>query len=251
MHPLRPPQQHEEISAYLRDEIFAGRIPVGDALPSEADLCTQFNTSRGTVRQAMSTLRAEGLISAGRGRRSLVLSNTRTESFEEILSTTAWILNMGKAPGQILDFFGRAPLPAHAADALRVAPGTEAIVTRRTRTADDAPLLFESLYFHPSLTEALGPLDPAQDSIHRHLVAHGINCNNLSRCLNVRAATEQESSALGIAAGTPVMQTEMRVYDYAGEPVEFAVQIHRADTLTIGLNNVRGHASPLWFEIDS
>lgn len=251
MHPLRPPQQHEEIAAYLRDEIFVGRIPAGEPLPSEADLCKQFNSSRGPVRQALSTLRAEGLISAGRGRRSLVLSNTRTESFEEILSNTAWITNMGKAPGQVLEFFGRAPLPEPAADALRVTRDTQAVLVRRTRTADGAPLLCESLYFHPSLEEKLATLDPARDSIHRHLTSCGISCNNLSRRLNVRAATAAQAEALRIAAGTPVIQVQMTVFDHAGQPVEFAVQTYRADTLTIGLHNVRGHASPLWFEIDS
>ena len=47
--PLRRPQQHEEIADYLRDEIFAGHIPAGESLPSEVELCEQFNTSRGPV----------------------------------------------------------------------------------------------------------------------------------------------------------------------------------------------------------
>ena len=251
MMPLRPPQQHEEISAHLRDEIFAGRIPAGDPLPSEASLCEQFNTSRGPVRQAMATLRAEGLISSGRGRRSLVLSNIRTESFEEILSNTAWIVNMGKKPGQHLETFGIDALPEHAANVLRVVPGTKAMVVKRTRTADGSPLMHEALYFHPTATEPLTSIDPERDSIHRHLVTHGVDFNNLSRTLRVQTATDEEADTLDIAPGTPVMHVEMRVFDHSGEPVEYAVQTYRADKLTIGLNNVRGHSSPLWFEIDS
>lgn len=249
--PLRPPQQHEEIAAHLRDEIFTGRIPAGEPLPSEADLCEQFNSSRGPVRQAMATLRAEGLISSGRGRRSLVLSNIRTESFEEILSNTAWIVNLGKAPGQVLEHYGLAPLPEHAADVLRVPGGDEAVTVQRTRTADGAPLVIESLYFHPSVTNALDGVDPKHDSIHRRLVSSGIDFNNLSRALTVHAATDNEADALDIAPGTPVIQVEMRVFDHSGRPVELAVQTYRADMITIGLNNVRGHSSPLWFEIDS
>ena len=53
--PLRRPQQHEEIADYLRDEIFAGHIPAGESLPSEVELCEQFNTSRGPVRQAVAS----------------------------------------------------------------------------------------------------------------------------------------------------------------------------------------------------
>ena len=73
MAPLRRPQQHEKIAEYLRKEIRDGTYEPGDTLPSEAELCAQFDSSRGPVRQAMSTLRSEGLISSGRGRRSVAL----------------------------------------------------------------------------------------------------------------------------------------------------------------------------------
>ena len=82
-------------------------------------------------------------------------------------------------------------------------------------------------------------------------MSSGIDFNNLSRALTVHAATDNEADALDIAPGTPVIQVEMRVFDHSGRPVELAVQTYRADMITIGLNNVRGHSSPLWFEIDS
>ena len=136
--PLRRPQQHEEIADYLRDEIFAGHIPAGESLPSEVELCEQFNTSRGPVRQAVATLRAEGLLSSGRGRRSLVLSNTRTETFEEILSTTSWLYRMGKNPGEVVNRRGIIQADETVAEKMRITPGTDVYVLDRVRSAEAA-----------------------------------------------------------------------------------------------------------------
>ncbi|NMM43088.1 FadR family transcriptional regulator [Rhodospirillaceae bacterium KN72] len=46
----------------IRDLIAEKGLTVGDGLPTERDLCTQFNASRNTVREAMRILKAYGLV---------------------------------------------------------------------------------------------------------------------------------------------------------------------------------------------
>lgn len=249
--PLRRPQQHEEIADYLRDEIFAGHIPAGESLPSEVELCEQFNTSRGPVRQAVATLRAEGLLSSGRGRRSLVLSNTRTETFEEILSNTSWIYRMGKNPGQDVVRFEPAEADAEVAEQLGVKEGTEVFVVERTRTADDEPVVYETLYFHPDLADGVREVDTADLSIHRELVRAGVDFNNISRSFTIEQADEAVAERLAVDAGAPYLRVQVKALTHNGSAIEYAVHCYRADKLSFGLNNVRGHSSPLWFEIES
>ncbi|OEX92043.1 hypothetical protein A0K93_11120 [Corynebacterium sp. BCW_4722] len=249
--PLRRPQQHEEIADYLRDEIFAGHIPAGESLPSEVELCEQFNTSRGPVRQAVATLRAEGLLSSGRGRRSLVLSNTRTETFEEILSNTSWIYRMGKNPGQRVDRFEMVTLSPEDAAKLGLTEGERALVVERTHTADDEPVVYETLYFHPDLADAVREVDTEDQSIHRELVRGGVDFNNISRAFTIEQADAAVAERLEIAQGAPYLKVEIKALTHNGTPMEYAVHRYRADQLSFGLNNVRGHSSPLWFEIES
>lgn len=249
--PLRRPQQHEEIADYLRDEIFAGHIPAGESLPSEVELCEQFNTSRGPVRQAVATLRAEGLLSSGRGRRSLVLSNTRTETFEEILSTTSWLYRMGKNPGEVVNRRGIIQADEDVADKMHITPGTDVYVLDRVRSADDEPLVAEVMYFDASLTDVIETVDTSEDSIHRELIRAGADFNNLSRSFTVERADAQLATQLGIEENDPVVAVALKALTHNGDVLEYAVHIFRADKVSFGLNNVRGHSSPLWFQVES
>ena len=44
-----------------------GDWPPGFQLPSEAELCREFGTSRGPIRQALAFLRSEGAVTGGTG----------------------------------------------------------------------------------------------------------------------------------------------------------------------------------------
>lgn len=249
--PLRRPQQHEEITDYLRDEIFAGHIPAGESLPSEVELCEQFNTSRGPVRQAVATLRAEGLLSSGRGRRSLVLSNTRTETFEEILSNTSWIFRMGKDPSEQMERFGLGAADETLAECMRIAPGSDVFFVHRVRSADGTPLVIEKMAFLPHLAEVIEGVDTAEQSIHRELVRAGADFNNISRSFTIEQADADTAAKLDIPEDAPVLRVQIRALTHNGDVLECAVHTFRVDKLSFGLNNVRGHSSPLWFQVES
>lgn len=59
---------HRRISAILRDEIERGAHAPGSRLPAEIALAQRFEVSRGTMRQALQTLRRDGLVEAIPGR---------------------------------------------------------------------------------------------------------------------------------------------------------------------------------------
>ena len=111
----RDKQQHKKIADYLREQISSGVLQPGDFLPSEADLCEKFSSSRGPVRQAVAALRAEGLVSSGRGRRSTVLASTQAELFESIYSISSWLSEYDADPQQHTLWLARrrAPRRAH------------------------------------------------------------------------------------------------------------------------------------------
>ncbi len=64
---IRVPKAAELISEKLRRRIVLGELKAGDALPSEADMMSEFNVSRSSLREAFRVLEAESLIEVKRG----------------------------------------------------------------------------------------------------------------------------------------------------------------------------------------
>lgn len=61
-----------EVTNWLRERILSGEYPVGGDLPSEGDLTRELGISRNVVREAMRTLRSQGLVEVSQGKRPKV-----------------------------------------------------------------------------------------------------------------------------------------------------------------------------------
>lgn len=69
------------VVAGLKDKILAGDLAPGAKLPSEAELIEEYAVSRTVVREAVTRLRAEGLVETQQGRGSFVLAVPEASSF--------------------------------------------------------------------------------------------------------------------------------------------------------------------------
>ncbi|WP_079154033.1 GntR family transcriptional regulator [Streptomyces subrutilus] len=116
---------------------------MGARLPSESDLAARWSASRGTVRQAVATLAAEGLIGSRQGARRTVLRQERRHSCGEVNSFAQWAEGVGHRADS--RFLSRIRRPATAGEAERLAldPGTEILAVLRLRLRDGEPTLVE------------------------------------------------------------------------------------------------------------
>ncbi len=69
------------VVAGLKDKVLAGALPPGARLPSETELAEEYAVSRTVVREAVTRLRAEGLVETFQGRGSFVLAVPQPSSF--------------------------------------------------------------------------------------------------------------------------------------------------------------------------
>ncbi|MFA5664598.1 FadR/GntR family transcriptional regulator [Castellaniella sp.] len=69
------------IVQWLKQEITLGHIEEGGRLPSEKELCEQFQVSRSVVREAISQLKSAGLVSSHQGRGVFVHKREQHQSF--------------------------------------------------------------------------------------------------------------------------------------------------------------------------
>jgi DNA-binding FadR family transcriptional regulator len=69
------------VAAWLVEQIRDGHFKPGDQLASERQLCEQFSVSRPVIREALSQLRAEGLINVRQGRGAFVAEARQRQVF--------------------------------------------------------------------------------------------------------------------------------------------------------------------------
>jgi GntR family transcriptional repressor for pyruvate dehydrogenase complex len=71
----------DSVTELLLGKIRSGEFAVGDCLPSEAALAQRFSVSRTVIREAVSRLKAEGLVATHQGKGTLVLETTHSARF--------------------------------------------------------------------------------------------------------------------------------------------------------------------------
>ena len=241
----RAPQQHIKIAEHLRGRILSGEIPTGSLLPSEAELCEEFSTSRGPVRQALASLRTEGFISSGRGRRSVVLEHPLTETFETIKSNHDRIESNGLHAGSKTLWMARCPAPAHVAEMLAIEEEDPVVFLHRVRYADGCPIAVERSYFSLPVGKHVLYMDPDEGSLHAKLRDVGIGLDHGRREMYGSVAGDEDADLLEIETGAPTMTSRISLSDHNGTPIEYTETVQLYEGLTISNNYIAGTPSPL------
>lgn len=74
----------DRIVRYFTDRILSGKLTSGEKLPSEHDLCDQFEVSRTVIREAIQQLKATGAIDTLNGKGSYI-AESRMDHFQDSL----------------------------------------------------------------------------------------------------------------------------------------------------------------------
>ena len=129
-------------------------------LPSEAELVRRFGASSTTVREALTMLRLEGLITKKHGsgnyfHRSVLEAKDRIDQY---FGFNKYLEARGYKVGQILSSVEKKPAPERAAKALGLEPGDETVAFSCSYTADGLPVIYSDYYLN---TEDLSEEIPA------------------------------------------------------------------------------------------
>jgi DNA-binding LacI/PurR family transcriptional regulator len=81
----RPQALYSQISNAIRKRILSGDLAAGTRLPTEAEIAQQHQTSRGTVRQALSILVTEGLLERVQGSGTFVCASPSKQESKQHL----------------------------------------------------------------------------------------------------------------------------------------------------------------------
>jgi GntR family transcriptional regulator, transcriptional repressor for pyruvate dehydrogenase complex len=209
----------QRVVAGLKDKILAGVLPPGHKLPSEAELIDEYGVSRTVVREAVTRLRAEGLVETFQGRGSYVLAMPEPTSFtveSAAIRTHHDVLDM-------IDFRLGIESEAAALAATRVtAAGIEKIQAALDAFVDAAPedqveadFLFHRAVaavsdnrFYSDLLDSLGPM---MIMLPRTRLGDAYSLTDVGHVDRVRR--EHDNIASAVIAGDPdTARAAMRVH---------------------------------------
>jgi GntR family transcriptional regulator len=229
--------QHARITADLRERISSGRLAPGTAVASEAELSAEFGVSRGTVRQALAALRAEGLVTGGRGRRPVVARPVLSQSFDQMVSFSAWARRTGRAPGARTLELARRPCPVPLADALGVVAGAPVFQYKRLRLLDAEPAMVELSTFIEPVGRLLLDFDLDEESVYEQLGARGVVLAEADQEISAVGASPEMAELLAVPRRSPLLQVGRRVFDSDGTPVELSRDSYRGDIFNVTVHN--------------
>ena len=212
---------HEMIADNLRDQIRLGELTVGAALPSESRLCEQWNSSRGPVRQALATLRAEGIIVGGRGKPPVVCTTSIGQPFDTLLSYSAWAHSIGRTPGQRTLELALRRADEHASSVLHIDEGLPVVDVLRLRYLDGEPAMLERATFVEHVGRRLFNFDCDSGSIWAYLLAQGVQFATASHVIDAVGANSVDSAHLEVLEGAPLLRQRRSTRSAGGEVIEY------------------------------
>src|SRR5262249_47717384 len=212
-----PKPMHRQIADELRRQIVNGQLVPGLQLPTELELAKRFAVSRGTIRQALTTLRAEGAVAARRGSRWVVLSAPLVQSFSELVSFSAWARGLGHEPGgRVVELARR---PASGLDSERLGIPLEAPVYQllRVRLLSGLPVMIERTTFVESVGALLIQLDLDHESIYERLGDIGVVFARARHTIEAVPAGAVDARLLGTPRRTPLLREVRTTTSQTGE----------------------------------
>lgn len=208
-------------------------LGVGAKLPSERDLQAETGAARGTIREALFQLEAEGLIY--RRDRSGWYISPPAVTFEPTRWTdfTRYVTEQGRTPSTETLAKTMTPATVALADVFRVAPGALLYDITRRRRVDGRAVLVEQIMVDPAL--APGLLEHSLDTSLSRLLASEYGLHAVRYRIDMRpcALVKDVAVALSVKPGTPGLLLVRTGLLADGRVVEYDHEYWRHDAIRV------------------
>jgi GntR family transcriptional regulator len=223
--------RYRTIEQALRERIAALRP--GDGLPSDSELCAEFNVSRMTARNAMQRLAEEGLLVRLPGRGSYVSEPPAHRRADRLMSFSSEMTRRGRVPSSTIVAREIRPAWRSAASELHLHEGEPLVFLRRVRSADGQPIAVETTLLIGSLSPVVMAADLRHDSLHAVLAGAGWGLRRGTATVTAASATKDDARLLGVTRGDPMLVERRVILDGQGRPLEATETRYAADRYAI------------------
>lgn len=241
-----PTPLYVQLKALIKGKIESSELPPGMRLPSERELCDEYNVSRTTVRETLRELEQEGLIQTIPGRGTFIAHprlglsvNVSMDGFTRDISRE------GVAPSSILLDASLVESPKQdVIERLNLQPHDEVVKIERLRLVNNIPLALHTAYLVHNLCPNILQHNLAQESLFEILgEKYALYPMRAEEEAYAALADPREMKLLRLTFPSAVLHTERITYlqngtvielsraTYCGDWYRFRVKLNTNDTI--------------------
>lgn len=218
-----------QIINYFSGLIESEKLAKDDQMPTEESICSMFNVSRITARQALNILAQNGYIYKIQGKGSFVSSKKADMQLNHLIGFSDEMRSQGMEPDtKLLDLSVASP-SEKIAQALHIEKSQKIYCIIRLRCADRIRMAIERVHMPFYRFAGLESQD-LTISLYK-LLRENYGCEPSKAVQSIQAGTAdgRDAGILEVKAGSPILIITRTTYETDGVPFEYVESTYRGD----------------------
>lgn len=233
--------QYVKIKDSIVEQIESGLLSPRQKLPAERKLSESFDTTRVTLREALSLLEAEGRIYREDRRGWFISPEPLKYDPTQTLNFTNMALAQNRSPQTELIAAKGILANKQAASLLGLQPFSDVYKVDRVRYLEDRPVVFVTNYIRPELFPNLLDFDLSKSLTDIYRDHFGMVYQKIRYRISTSSLLGDTAQALRATSGTPAMVVERINYNQHGELIDCDIEYWRHDAMSIESIAVLNH----------
>lgn len=222
---------YQLVKQRILESLKKGNYQVGHKLPTEAELCKEYNVSRTTIRLALHQLELEGFIYRIQGKGTFVAKHKLKKDFNHAQTFTDHMMDLGIRPESKIVNCSVVPADSILAGILDINEGDPVIALGRIRFGNEEPLVYATSFIPWKAAPGLSEEECTGSLFQLLRTKYNIHLRNTIETIEPSLACEEIAEYLGIAVGSPVLLLECTTYDSNNVPIEYSKEFIRGDRI--------------------
>lgn len=230
--------QYVMIKQAIEEQIESGLLAPRQKLPSERKLAESFNTTRVTLREALSLLEADGCIYREDRRGWFISPPALKYDLSQIRSFNEWASMQNRTAQTELLSARSIVANKQASHLLKLQPFSDVYQLNRVRYLEQRPVAYVTNYVCPQPFVGLLEHDLSQPLTELYRQHYSIDFERVDCRVSTRVLMGDVALALRATVGTPAIVVEKVHFNAQGDPIEGNVEFWRHDAIQIESSHV-------------
>lgn len=228
--PERARVKYKRIKDDLKKKIASGEWRSGDRIPSEAQLCKQYNVSRITVSRAIHDLVESGHLSRIQGKGTFVRDAVIQEGILRLSGFAERMKENGRTLETKLIEKGIVPMPSIMVEHFGLAVGDKAILLKRLRIVDGSPFCLSVSYLVPEIFYWALAENLEKDSLYELLESkYETPLGEGTQTVQIAYLPKEDADLMGQSERAPFLKLSLFAYLADGRAAQFEETFYVGD----------------------